>query len=62
MTLMQEQSLRTEELISYSNIWKVSYPIILGGIAQTLINITDSAFLGRVNEVALGASAIAGLF
>ena len=62
MTLMQEQSLRTEELISYSNIWKVSYPIILGGIAQTLINITDSAFLGRVDEVALGASAIAGLF
>jgi putative MATE family efflux protein len=59
---MHENSLRYKELISYSNIWKVSYPIILGGIAQTLINITDSAFLGRVSEVALGASAIAGLF
>lgn len=53
---------RYRELISYANIWKVSYPIILGGIAQTLINITDSAFLGRVSEIALGASAIAGLF
>lgn len=46
---------------AYKHIWNVSYPIILGGVAQTIINITDSAFLGRINEVALGASAIAGL-
>lgn len=46
---------------AYKHIWNISYPIILGGVAQTIINITDSAFLGRVSEVALGASAIAGL-
>ena len=46
---------------AYKHIWSVSYPIILGGVAQTIINITDSAFLGRISEVALGASAIAGL-
>mgnify|MGYP000393834820 FL=1 len=46
---------------AYKHIWNISYPIILGGVAQTVINITDSAFLGRVSEVALGASAIAGL-
>ncbi|MCC6253183.1 MAG: MATE family efflux transporter [Bacteroidia bacterium] len=47
---------------TYKEIWEISYPIILGGVAQTAINITDSAFLGRISEVALGASAIAGLF
>jgi putative MATE family efflux protein len=46
---------------AYKHIWSISYPIILGGVAQTIINITDSAFLGRISEVALGASAIAGL-
>lgn len=46
---------------AYKHIWNISYPIILGGVAQTVINITDSAFLGRISEVALGASAIAGL-
>ena len=31
-------------------------------MAQNVINVTDTAFLGRVSEVALGASAIAGVF
>lgn len=35
---------------------------MLGGLAQTVINVTDSAFLGRLSEEALGASAVAGLF
>jgi len=34
----------------------------LGSIAQNLINFTDTAFLGRVGEIALGAGAIGGLF
>lgn len=45
----------------YRRIWSISYPIILGSIAQTIINVTDTAFLGRVGEVALGASAIGGI-
>ena len=51
-----------QQSITYKSIWNISYPIILGGIAQTVVNVTDTAFLGRVSEVALGASAIAGLF
>ena len=47
---------------STKNILKISYPIILTLVAQNIINVTDTAFLGRVSEVALGASAIAGLF
>lgn len=37
------------------NIWNVSYPIFLSLLAQNVINVTDTAFLGRVGEVELGA-------
>ena len=47
---------------STKNIIKVSYPIFLTLVAQNLINIVDTAFLGRVSEIALGASAIAGVY
>lgn len=47
----------------YSNkeIWNVTYPIFLGLLAQNVINVTDTAFLGHVGEVALGAAAMGGL-
>ncbi|HRZ97814.1 MAG TPA: MATE family efflux transporter [Paludibacter sp.] len=47
---------------STKNILKISYPIILTLVAQNVVNVTDTAFLGRVSEVALGASAIAGVY
>ncbi|MEZ5083966.1 MAG: MATE family efflux transporter [Bacteroidales bacterium] len=47
---------------SYKRIWKVSYPIILSLLAQNIIIIVDTAFLGHVGEAELGASAIGGLF
>lgn len=47
---------------TYNHIWKISLPIILSLVAQNVVNVTDTAFLGRVGEVELGASAIAGLF
>jgi putative MATE family efflux protein len=52
----------TKTTITYKRIWLVAYPIILGSIAQNLINFTDTAFLGRVGEIALGAGALGGLF
>lgn len=48
--------------VTYSRIWNVAYPIILGSIAQNLVNFTDTAFLGRVGEIALGAGALGGIF
>ncbi len=51
-----------KELPSYRTIWKIAWPIILTLMAQSLINVIDTAFLGRVGVVELGASAIAGLF
>lgn len=48
--------------ISYKRIWSIAYPIILGSVAQNLINVTDTAFLGHVGEIELGASALGGMF
>ena len=39
----------------------LSYPIFLGLLAQNVINVNDTAFLGRVCEVALGAAAMGGM-
>lgn len=48
----------------YSNkyIAKVAFPIFLSLFAQNIINVMDTAFLGRVGEIELGASAIGGIF
>ena len=48
----------------YTNgeIWKVAYPILISLIMEQLIGMTDTAFMGRVGEVELGASAIAGVY
>lgn len=43
-------------------IWHIAYPILISLIMEQLIGMTDTAFLGRVGEVELGASAIAGVF
>lgn len=47
----------------YSNkhIAKISLPILLSLLAQNVIQVIDTAFLGRVGEVELGASALAGI-
>jgi putative MATE family efflux protein len=47
---------------SYRSIWDLSYPIILSLLAQNIITVIDTAFLGRVGEIELGASAIGGLY
>lgn len=47
---------------TYKEIWHIAYPILISLIIQQMIGLTDTAFLGRVGEVELGASAIAGVF
>jgi len=47
---------------SYKNIWKISFPIIISGVAQNIVNVTDTAFLGRLGEIELGAAGNAGIF
>ena len=47
---------------SYRQIWTVAYPILISLVMEQMIGMTDTAFMGRVGEVELGASAIAGIF
>lgn len=47
---------------SYKEIWLITYPILVSLIMEQLIGMTDTAFLGRVGEVELGASALAGVY
>ena len=48
------------------NIWHIAYPILLSLLMEHLIGLTDTAFLGRMGghaaEVALGASALGGVY
>ncbi|MDR1197899.1 MAG: MATE family efflux transporter [Prevotellaceae bacterium] len=50
------------DLTSNKNIFNIAYPVFLTLVAQNIINVTDTAFLGHLSEIALGASAIAGMF
>ena len=47
---------------TYSQIGKIAYPILVSAIMEQLLATTDTAFLGRVGEVELGASALGGIF
>lgn len=48
--------------VTYKEIWRLAYPIIISSFAQSFLNIIDTVFLGRVGEVELGASVIAGIW
>ena len=48
----------------YTNkeIWKIAYPCLVSLVMEQMIGVTDTAFLGHVGEVELGASALAGVY
>ena len=47
---------------TYKHIWHIAYPILISLVMEQLIGMTDTAFLGRVGEIELGAAAIAGVY
>lgn len=51
---------------TYKHIWQVAFPILLSLLMEHMIGLTDTAFLGRLGghagEVALGASALGGVY
>jgi putative efflux protein, MATE family len=49
------------QVYTNKHIVKISTPILLSLLAQNMIQVIDTAFLGRVGEVELGASALAGV-
>ncbi len=46
---------------TYKNILNIASPLTVGILIQFLVGLTDTAFLGRVGAVELGASALAGI-
>ena len=50
------------ERYSFRSIWRITLPILVALVMEELLGMTDTAFLGRVGEVELGASAIAGVY
>ena len=55
-------TLRTNETLTYRHIWTIAYPILVSLLMEHLIGLTDTAFLGRVGEIELGASALGGVY
>lgn len=47
---------------SHRKIWTITYPVLISLLMEHLIGMTDTAFMGHVGEVELGASAIAGIY
>ena len=47
---------------NYKEIWRVAWPVLISSLMEQLMGITDTAFLGRVGEIELGASAIASTY
>ncbi|MBL4653268.1 MAG: MATE family efflux transporter [Flavobacteriales bacterium] len=47
---------------SYKNILRIAFPLFISYFGQNVVNVTDTAFMGRVGETELGAVGNAGLF
>lgn len=48
--------------ISYKHICKITLPVLVSLLVEYLIGFTDTAYLGRVGETELAASALAGTY
>lgn len=53
--------LRLAQRVDFRSVWPIVWPIIIGSAVQTLLSITDTAFVGRLGQVALGGTALGGL-
>ena len=62
LRIMNTPSFKLPESYSFKSIWRITFPILVALVMEELLGMTDTAFLGRVGEVELGASAIAGVY
>ncbi len=49
-------------MYSYKDIWRVSVPIMLGLLAQNVVQLTGTFFLGHVSGIDQSASGLAGIY
>lgn len=43
------------------DVWKLAGPVVIGMLSQTLLNVVDTAMVGRLGAVALGAVGLGGI-
>lgn len=48
--------------VTRKEIWQITYPIIFGNLAQTIIVLVNTIFLGHVGTAELGAAMMAGIY
>lgn len=48
--------------VSYREVWRIAWPIMLSSLGNTIINFTDVAFVSRIGDVELASSALGGVF
>ena len=48
--------------VTNKEIWKISYPIIFGNLAQTIMVFVNTVFIGHVGNIELGAVMLAGIY
>ena len=49
-------------LPTYKRIWQISQPLMIGLLAEHIVGVVDTAFLGHVGDLELASAAIAGIF
>ena len=60
--MQTEISNRPIKTYTYGQIWHIAFPILISTLMEQLIGMADAAFLGHVDEIELGASALGGIF
>ena len=57
-------AITTKPALSVTNkeIWQISYPIIFGNLAQTIMVFVNTVFIGHVGNVELGAVMLGGIY
>ncbi len=48
--------------ITYKDIWQIAYPIMIGAIAENINTAINTAFVGQLGQVSVGAVGLGGLF
>jgi Na+-driven multidrug efflux pump len=47
---------------TYKSIWKIAFPIIIGSFAQSIISVTDTAFMGRIGATEQAAIGLVSIY
>lgn len=59
---MKDFLLCNKSSVSNKEIWNITYPIIFGNLAQTIMVFVNTVFVGHVGNIELGAVMLAGIY